>query len=97
MVHLLRSYRGRRHAAMQGMVCLMIVQLLPDDPVKKTKYLKLYKEFQVPQSVTDVCKQEHAHRDKALLAVLTEILNYFAFPVPEDPKKKKKFGMLFAR
>ena len=97
MVHLLRSYRGRRHAAMQGMVCLMIVQLLPDDPVKKTKYLKLYKEFQVPQSVMDVCKQEHAHRDKALLAVLTEILNYFAFPVPEDPKKKKKFGMLFAR
>ena len=97
MVHLLRSYRGKRHDAMQGMVGLMLVQLLPEDPVKKTQYLKRYKEYQVPQAVTDICKQEHVHRDKDLLNILCEILNYFAFPIPEDPKKKKKFGMLFAR
>ena len=81
----------------QGMVGLMIVQMLPEDPVKKTQYLKRYKEYQVPQAVSDVCKQEHVHRDKDLFNVLCEILNYFAFPIPEDPKKRKKFGMLFAR
>lgn len=97
MVHLLRSYRGKRHDAMQGMVGLMLVQMLPEDPVKKTQYLKRYKEYQVPQAVSDVCKQEHVHRDKDLFNVLCEILNYFAFPIPEDPKKRKKFGMLFAR
>lgn len=97
MVHLLRSYRGKRHDVMQGMVGLMIVQLLPDDPVKKTKCLKIYKQYQVPQSVTEVAKQEHVHKDKDLLNILSEILNYFAFPIPEDPNKKKKFGMLFAR
>jgi hypothetical protein len=97
MVHLLKSYRGKRHDVMQGMVGLMLVQLLPDDPVKKTKYLKVYKQYQVPQAVTEVAKQEHVHKDKDLLSILSEILTYFAYPIPEDPSKKKKFGMLFSR
>ena len=34
------TIRGKRHDAMQGMVGLMLVQMLPEDPVK-TQYLKL--------------------------------------------------------
>ena len=81
---------------LQGVLCLMVLRLLPGDPVLKTKYLRDFKALGVPGAVFNILSQPHAWRDAEVRPIATGILEYFAHPLPEHRRRKKKMAGLIS-